>query len=58
MNKKEKQIIKEILNIIENNPAGFYEDDEFDEDDNSPEDSFVFDATCIRKKCLCLLNRS
>ena len=58
MNKKEKEIIKQILYYSEQFPSGFYEVGDFDEFDKSPEDMMAFLASIIRKKCLYLLNNS
>ena len=58
MTKKEIEIIKEILHITENNPAGYYEEeDDWDEFDESPEDMTVLNASIIRKRCLELLKK-
>ena len=55
MNKKEIEIIKEILNIAENNPGGYFLPDEYDEYDESPEDVTVHNASMIRVRCIKLL---
>lgn len=56
MTKKEREIVKDILYISENNPGGYYgDDDEFDELDEYPDDVTVVNATMIRRRCQILL---
>jgi hypothetical protein len=57
MTKKEREIVEEILYIAENNPAGFIDIDEFEDDDESPDDMTIYNASYIRKLCLELLRK-
>ena len=55
MNKKEIELIKEILSLAENNPGGYYLEDEFDEADESIDDVTIHQASMIRIRCMKLL---
>jgi hypothetical protein len=56
VNEKEKIIVEKILFIAENNPCGVYDLEEFDESDESPDDSIAHDFTLINKLCKDLLD--
>lgn len=51
------QVLKDIIHIVENNPAGYYEIDEFEEGDTCPEDAVIFDLSLIRKKAIEIINK-
>jgi hypothetical protein len=55
MTKKEKEIIEEILHTAMNNPGGYYEEWEFDEEDESPVDICILNASIIIRRCRKLL---